>query len=110
MRRDPDHVRSATRARDLATGRLRQLTLGAAALAVAGAGGLAAYAASSTHGRKSIRVAAATTQVRPVHGVPPVPAPTATVTIDAPAMAPAPAPSPQPVASAAPPVVVSGGS
>ena len=28
MSRDPDHVRSATRARDLAAGRLRQLTLG----------------------------------------------------------------------------------
>jgi hypothetical protein len=116
------------RARDAGVARAARLTRGAAVLALAGTGALAAYAASSFHGRRAVTLTAAVGPLRAPRGSPaslPVPSPTVPVpgtsgTPSAPAPAPATAaggaasgptpPASAPAAATAPPVVVSGGS
>ena len=99
--------RQAIAARDAAVARLRWLTAAAIAAATGVGGLLAGVAASATHPRAVVRSAAPATVVR---GIPRVPAPSPTTpvaNVDPVATA---APAPVPSSSAAPPVVVSGGS
>ena len=116
MSTDPLRTRAAARARDGAAARLRRVTIAAAAVALACAGGLASYAASSVTGRKTgIRSTTSRDSSPRTNVVPRVPAPGATVTVDAqsPQVTPPPpavAPTAAPSYSYAPPVVVSGGS
>jgi len=108
------HAHSTQRAvlaRDAALRRLRRLTGGMIAGAVALTGIFAGVAASSTHPRKLVRAGARPRVRRAVSTppLPPVPAAPASASAPPPAATPAP-PAQAPTPVQAPPVVVSGGS
>jgi hypothetical protein len=104
-------IRRAVLERDAALRRLRRLTGGLIAGAVALTGVFTGVAASSTHPRKLVR-AGAHPRVRRAVSTPPLPPlPAAPESASAPPPAPVPAPPAQaPTPAQAPPVVVSGGS
>jgi hypothetical protein len=99
--------RHAIAARDAAAARLRRLTAAALAAATAVGGLVAGVAASATHPRAVVRSASPKTVAA---GIPPVPAPAPTTPVANVDQAGSSAPASAPSSSAAPPVVVSGGS
>ena len=107
---DRHSMQRAAHARDVALRRLRRFTGGLIAAAVALTGAFAGVAASSTHPRKVVaRTRRETRRITRVTTPPLPPAPAAPEQAAALPMAPSP-PAGAPVATAAPPVVVSGGS